>query len=692
MTLPILSTARTPTSTTSDLHKFDQQFGLPDPPSFQKVNEFGQPGPLPGTDPVGPGGPGSWEVEESLDVEWVHSIAPKANIILVEANSPTDTDLIVNGVANAAKLPGVSAVSMSFGASEFSSDTSLDSIFQTPSGHNGVTFLASTGDQAAPGLYPAYSPNVVAVGGTSLFLNPDNSYKSESGWNGSGGGFSQFESQPPYQNVVTQNMAQRTIPDVSFDADPNTGVAIYDSYDFGAGTPWVQIGGTSLSCPCWAGLIAIVNQERVDTGGTTLDGPTQTLPALYELYSDPAKYSSDFHDITSGYNVYPAGTGYDLVTGIGTPIANQLVPDLAALNQNGGPTVATPASATPSTVTSTTTTLSVLGADDGGEANLTYTWAATTLPAGASAPTFSANGTNAAKQAVATFSKAGTYGFTVTIADAGGLTTTSSVNVAVNQSLASINISPSSVIIKVGSTQQFAATARDQFGNALATQPTFTWTTTVGRISTSGLLTAPSTSATGTVTAVSGSFFAKASVTVNSAPTVVTPASATPSPVTGTTTTLSVLGADDGGEANLTYTWAATTLPSGASAPTFSVNGTNAAKKTVATFSKAGTYGFTVTIADAGGLTTTSSVNVVVNQTLTSIAVSPASVTVKVGGTQQFTATARDQFGNAWPPSRVSPGPPPPARSPPAVCLPPRQRPAVSPSRPRAARSRAAPM
>ena len=240
-------------------------------------------------------GAGSWEVEVSLDVEWVHSIAPKANIILVEANSPTDTDLIVNGVANAAKLPGVSAVSMSFGASEFSSDTSLDSIFQTPSGHNGVTFLASTGDQAAPGSYPAYSPNVVAVGGTSLFLNPlflnpDNSYKSESGWNGSGGGFSQFESKPPYQNVVTQNMAQRTIPDVSFDADPNTGVAIYDSYDFGAGTPWVQIGGTSLSCPCWAGLIAIVNQERVDTGGTTLDGPTQTLPALYKLYSDPAKY------------------------------------------------------------------------------------------------------------------------------------------------------------------------------------------------------------------------------------------------------------------------------------------------------------------------------------------------------------------------------------------------------------------
>ena len=318
-----------PNFNNSDLHKFDQEFELPDPPSFQKVNEFGQPGPLPGTDPAGPGAPGSWEVETSLDVEWVHSIAPMANIILVEANAPTFNDLIVNGVANAAKLPGVSAVSMSFGFPEFSSDIRFDSIFQTPPGHNGVTFLASTGDNGAPGSYPAFSPNVVAVGGTSLVLNPDNSYKSESGWSGSGGGFSQFESQPPFQNVVTQNMTQRTIPDVSFDADPDTGVAIYDSYDFGAGTPWMQVGGTSLSCPCWAGLIAIVNQERVDAGGTTLDGPTQTLPALYELYSDPAKYSSDFHDITSGYNVYPAGIGYDLVTGIGTPIANQLVPDLA---------------------------------------------------------------------------------------------------------------------------------------------------------------------------------------------------------------------------------------------------------------------------------------------------------------------------------------------------------------------------
>ena len=127
----------------------------------------------------------------------------------------------------------------------------------------------------------------------------DNSYNHEVGWSGSGGGTSIYEAKPSYQSGLTYT--DRSIPDVSFDADPNTGVAIYDSYDFGTGTPWVQFGGTSLSCPSWAGLMAIVNQERVGSGGTTLDGPTQTLPMLYGIYNS-VKYSTDFHDITTGNN------------------------------------------------------------------------------------------------------------------------------------------------------------------------------------------------------------------------------------------------------------------------------------------------------------------------------------------------------------------------------------------------------
>jgi len=304
-----------------DLKAFDLQFGLPDPPSFIKLNQDGLPSPLPPSDKVG-----GWGVESALDVEWVHAAAPKANIILVEANSPFDTDLIQKAVNTARNLPGVSAVSMSFGRVEVNGvDQGLNAIFQTPAGHTGVTFLASTGDDGAPGGFPAYSPNVVAVGGTSLFLNPDNSYQSESGWSGSGGGTSQFEPKPGYQSGMS-SFANRSIPDVSAIADPATGVAVYDSFDFGASTPWNAVGGTSLACPFWAGLIAVVNQERVAAGDPILDGPTQTLPLLYGLSA------SDFHDIITGDNGHPAGPGYDQVTGRGSPVAPRLVSDLAPLN------------------------------------------------------------------------------------------------------------------------------------------------------------------------------------------------------------------------------------------------------------------------------------------------------------------------------------------------------------------------
>ena len=140
---------------------------------------------------------------------------------------------------------------------------------------------------------------------------------------------------------------------------------------------------------------------------------------------------------------------------------------------------------------------------------------------------------------------------------------------------------------------------------------------------------------------------ATVSITVISPPTVVTPASATPSPVSGTTANLSVLGGDSAGESTLTYTWAVTTLPSGAAQPTFSANGTHAAQDSTVTFSEAGNYTFQVTITDPSNRTATSSVNVSVNQTLTAIAISPLFATLNAGTAQQFTATANDQFGNA---------------------------------------------
>ena len=119
----------------------------------------------------------------------------------------------------AASLPGVSVVSMSFGSSEFSYEKDYDSAFTTPCGHEGVTFVASTGDSGSPGEYPAFSPNVVAVGGTSLQLNADSTYQSETAWSYSGGGISAYETEPTYQQSI-QSTGQRTIPDVAFDADP----------------------------------------------------------------------------------------------------------------------------------------------------------------------------------------------------------------------------------------------------------------------------------------------------------------------------------------------------------------------------------------------------------------------------------------------------------------------------------------
>jgi hypothetical protein len=228
---------------------------------------------------------------------------------------------------------------MSWGADESSSDLVNNQYFTTPTGHTGITFVASSGDSGAYGSsttrkivsYPAASPNVLAVGGTTLNVDDAGNYLSESGWGsgtasddngGSGGGISKYEKQASYQKgVVTQTSTYRAVPDVSIDGDPTSGVAVYDSWD-SPDSPWMQIGGTSLGAPLWAGIIAIADQGRTLAGLTTLDGATQTLPKLYSMSS------SDFHDITSGNNGYAAGSGYDLVTGRGTPIVNKVVADL----------------------------------------------------------------------------------------------------------------------------------------------------------------------------------------------------------------------------------------------------------------------------------------------------------------------------------------------------------------------------
>lgn len=301
----------------SDLHQFDVRFGLPDP-VFTKVNQTG------GT--AYPTPDAGWAGEIALDVEWAHAIAPKANILLVEATDNSMSNLMA-AVDYARHVAGVVAISMSWGGNEFSGESVYDSYFTTPAGHAGITFFVSSGDNGAPVSYPAASPNVVSVGGTTLNVDATGQYQSESGWSGSGGGVSAYESQPAYQKgVVTQSTTKRANPDVAYDSNPNTGFPVYNSYGTASGKPWEQYGGTSAAAPQWAALTAIVDQGRALAGLGSLDGATQFLPRLYSLPS------SDFHDVTSGSSsgkpVYTASAGYDLVTGRGTPLADLVVRDL----------------------------------------------------------------------------------------------------------------------------------------------------------------------------------------------------------------------------------------------------------------------------------------------------------------------------------------------------------------------------
>jgi hypothetical protein len=186
-----------------------------------------------------------------------------------------------------------------------------------------VTFVASAGDSGASSSWPASSDEVVAVGGTTLNISSSGTYESETAWSDSGGGYSRVQLEPSYQSSVNTT-GYRSIPDVAYDANPSTGFAVYTATAQSGQTGWFEVGGTSAGAPQWAALFAIADQGRGLAGKGTLDGGTQTLPTLYSL---PA---SDFHDITSGSNGYRASTGYDLVTGRGSPIANLVVSDLVA--------------------------------------------------------------------------------------------------------------------------------------------------------------------------------------------------------------------------------------------------------------------------------------------------------------------------------------------------------------------------
>jgi subtilase family serine protease len=305
-----------------DLAVFDRQFGLPNPPSFAKVA-------LPGTAAVDP----NWALETALDVEWAHAVAPEANLLLVEAPSTNTADLI--GAVNfARRWPGVSVVSMSWGEAEFSAESTLDDTFTTPANHAGVAFVAASGDGGAAGaLWPALSPNVLAVGGTQLAVDAAGNYLAEWAWPGSAGGASRYEIAPAAQSAVTGS-SRRTGPDVSYNAAPATGYAVYTSIPVNGLVAWMVAGGTSAGAPQWAGLLAIADQMRALVGKPAL---TDAVAAIYGL---PAGY---FHDVVAGSNgAVAARPGYDAITGRGSPYADRVVSGLVAAGTVKAPPAPTP--------------------------------------------------------------------------------------------------------------------------------------------------------------------------------------------------------------------------------------------------------------------------------------------------------------------------------------------------------------
>ena len=366
----------------ADLAVFDAQFGIAAPGTFDVVNQTG------GTNL--PANNADWAGEISLDVEWAHAIAPGANILLVEASSDDTSDLIT-AVNYARAAANVSVVSMSWGGSEYeswggggesSTQTNYDTDFTTPSGHRGVTFVAAAGDSGQQDgvQWPASSPDVVSVGGTSLTTEDDGTYVAESGWSGTSSGYSQVEAEPTYQDAV-QSTGSRSVADVSYDGDPDTGFAVYDTVpdtvDNVTTSGWQEVGGTSAGSPQWAALIAIANQGRSIAGLTSLDGVTQTLPDLYSLYAaygttGYSTYTSYFNDVTSGgsggyggghhgppgSSSNSATNGYDVITGLGSPKAAAVIDDLAtsaAVTGGSGSTGGTGGTGSGGTTSSTTT-------------------------------------------------------------------------------------------------------------------------------------------------------------------------------------------------------------------------------------------------------------------------------------------------------------------------------------------------
>jgi subtilase family serine protease len=275
----------------NDLAVFNTQYNLPfcSGGTFTKVDQRG------GTSY--PRKDAGWALEIALDIEWAHAIAPCASILLVEADSNSFANLLA---AEDYAKTHAQYVSNSWGGSEFSGETS--SAYDGHFVQTGVSFFVSSGDSGLPAEYPSASPNVISVGGTTLHFS-GNTFTGETGWSSGGGGCSAYENATSAQSSFSGYSqvscgGKRATPDVSLDADPASGVSVYDSVRYQGQSGWWQVGGTSASSPMWAGRAAVK--------GALVD-------SAY-VYGNSITY----RDITSGNNGAPCLVGYDLCTGRGS--------------------------------------------------------------------------------------------------------------------------------------------------------------------------------------------------------------------------------------------------------------------------------------------------------------------------------------------------------------------------------------
>lgn len=302
-TIAIIDAYDDPTAE-SDLAVFDQQFNLP---ACTTANGCFEKHKMSSKVAANSG----WAMEMALDVQWAHAIAPKAKILLVEATTPSGANLL-NAIDYATSRKDVVAISMSWGGAEFSDELSYDTHF-VDKANPAAAFFASSGDDGTGASWPASSPNVIGVGGTSLSLASSGALLAESAWSGSGGGVSAYEKEPTYQAAykISKANGMRAIPDVSYDADPASGYPIYLTTGTGAKAKgsWNTVGGTSAGAPQWAAIQAL--------GGSAV---------LAKFYTDKASTSTlkYFRDITSGSNgdctyYCDARKRYDYITGLGSP-------------------------------------------------------------------------------------------------------------------------------------------------------------------------------------------------------------------------------------------------------------------------------------------------------------------------------------------------------------------------------------